>query len=123
MIASGTNSNSPVRGRIVSGNYDVSGTNATTNAKRITGTLTNATISNARTTTSTDTKGTVDPSDDVTTTIVDYGDLTAGTFTSPTVFGNVTNGTLTNANITNTTHYFASGTVGARGTLNWKEAK
>jgi len=116
MITAGTDANSnPIRGHIFSGKYgsDISLDNtATTSARRIRGTLSNATISGV-TTTTTKASGS-------TQTFATGGTITAGTFTSSHAFGTVS-GTIANNAITSANYCFSSGTVGATGQLNWKE--
>lgn len=111
MITAGTDSaNRPVRGSIQTGFYE--GTlpdNALTKGRRIRGTLTNATIENARTTT-------VNGE-----TRIDAGMITSGLIGDAQVFGTVENVLLNNATISNVNHCFSSGTVGTKGQLNWKE--
>lgn len=111
MITAGTDSaNHPVRGSIQTGHYEgVLADNVLTKGRRIRGTLTNATIENARTTT-------VNGE-----TRIDAGTIVSGLIGNAQVFGTVENVQLNNATISNVNHCFSSGTVGNKGQLNWKE--
>ncbi|MFI3122929.1 MAG: hypothetical protein QX194_03215 [Methylococcales bacterium] len=132
MIASGTDANgNPMRGRISSGGFQEPLENTTgvfVKGRRVRGTLTNATIVNARMTTA------KDPADGVRKTIIDVVDrsasnvlegiITAGEMASTpeiSTFGTVLNQNVTGKVLTNTNTCFGSGTVGSRGQLNWKE--
>lgn len=132
MIVSGTDANgNPMRGRITSGSFKEPLENTEdvfVKGRRVRGTITGATIVNARITTA------KDPTDGVKKTIVDIVDrsasnvnegiVTAGNM-SPTgtlsTFGTVINQNLTGKVLTNTNTCFGSGSVGSRGQLNWKE--
>lgn len=111
MITAGTDgANNPVRGSVATGIYQGAIANdVLTKGRRIRGTLTNAVIENARTTS-------VNGE-----TRLDAGDIVSGTITNAQVFGTVLNATLTNVTISKVNHCFSSGTVGQRGQLNWKE--
>jgi len=111
MITAGTDSaNRPVRGSIQTGYYEgVLADNVLTKGRRIRGTLTNATIENARTTT-------VNGE-----TRIDAGTIVSGLIGNAQVFGTVENVQLSNATISNVNHCFSSGAVGNKGQLNWKE--
>lgn len=111
IITAGKNStNRPVRGSIQTGHYEgVLADNVLTKGRRIRGTLTNATIENARTTT-------VNGE-----TRIDAGTIVSGLIGNAQVFGTIENVQLNNATISNVNHCFSSGTVGNKGQLNWKE--
>lgn len=111
MITAGVDSaNRPVRGSIETGYYEGNlPENALTKGRRIRGTLTNATIENARTTT-------VNGE-----TRIDAGTIVNGLIGNAQVFGTVENLQLNNVTISNVNHCFSSGKVGTKGQLNWKE--
>lgn len=111
MITAGTDSaNRPVRGSIETGYYEGNlADNTLTKGRRIRGTLTNATIENARTTT-------VNGE-----TRIDAGTIVNGLIGDAQVFGTVENLQLNNVTISNVNHCFSSGKVGSKGQLNWKE--
>jgi hypothetical protein len=107
-----------IRGRVVEGLYSkkektIMTTNLT-KGRRVMGTLTGATIKGATTTTAkiegslktVVSGGTIDKFDELTVT---------------SVFGTVVNAEIVDAILTDANHCFSSGTVGARGQLNWKE--
>jgi uncharacterized protein YjbI with pentapeptide repeats len=128
IITAGTNvaDNSAARGTLLRGSYNVSVTNGAailTKGRRVTGTLTGVTISNAKVTTACNNN--TNPCDSIKT-VVESGAISAGSFSnspSPQAFGTVLNATVGsgNASITNTNYCFTSGKVGSRGQLNWKE--
>jgi hypothetical protein len=119
VITSGTAGEIPVRGRIVKGFYNVQ-----TSAMKTLGrwvkinTITGATITDATTTTTKMSDGSIK-------TVVENGDIT---FANPVVtvdvvetYGTALNAKIENATISDSNSCFSSGTVGARGQLNWKE--
>ncbi len=129
MITSGKDaSGNPIRGRITHGLYeaDIANQNADgtqnvnvlTQGRRTKGTLLNATITNATTTTvggvTVVTDGTIAGNDDGT-------PITMDSKTTTSTFGTVTNATVTGAMISNSNTCFTGGSVGSRGQLNWKE--
>jgi hypothetical protein len=117
MITAGQDATgNPVRGSITTGLYNVDINNSDTvltKGRRTQGTIVNATIEDAQTTT---VNGV---------TVVDAGTITSGQMdlvaATASTFGTVINATLTSTAISNTNHCFSSGTVGSRGQLNWKE--
>jgi hypothetical protein len=119
VITSGTAGEIPVRGRIVKGFYNVQ-----TSAMKTLGrwvkinTITGAVITGAKTTTTKMSDGSIK-------TVVENGDIT---FANPVVtvdvvetYGTALNAKIENATISDSNSCFSSGTVGARGQLNWKE--
>jgi hypothetical protein len=85
-----------------------------TKGRRVMGTLTGATIKGATTTT-----GRIDGS---LKTVVSGGTIDKfDELTVTSVFGTVVNAEIVDATLTDANHCFSSGTVGARGQLNWKE--
>lgn len=113
MIVAGNDAQgNPVRGSVTSGTYasDIANnTSVVTKGRRTHGTLVDAIIQDAKTTT-------VDG-----VTVISAGTVTAGQIQNPATFGTVENATLTNATLSNSNHCFSSGTVGSKGQLNWKE--
>ncbi|MGB4497526.1 MAG: hypothetical protein WBI40_02405 [Methylococcaceae bacterium] len=104
-----------IRGRVVEGLYskETSMTNLT-KGRRVMGTLTGATIKGATTTTA--------RIDGSLKTVVSGGTIEPGaSLTVESVFGTVVNAEIVDATLTDANHCFSSGTVGARGQLNWKE--
>jgi hypothetical protein len=107
-----------IRGRVVEGLYSknekTSMTTNLTKGRRVMGTLTGATIKGATTTT-----GRIDGS---LKTVVSGGTIDKfDELTVTSVFGTVVNAEIVDATLTDANHCFSSGTVGARGQLNWKE--
>ncbi|MDD2863264.1 MAG: hypothetical protein PHC99_00880 [Methylococcales bacterium] len=112
IIAGNDAQGNPIRGSITTGTYASDIANnayVLTKGRRTHGTLVDATIQNAKTTT-------VDG-----VTVISAGTVTAGQIQNPATFGTVENATLTNTTLSSSNHCFSSGAVGSKGQLNWKE--
>ncbi len=122
VITSGSVGEIPIRGRIVKGFHNVSTTTMKTLGRRVKiNTLTGVKIENATTTT-------VRMPDNSLKTVIENGMITSfnATATASTIdvsetFGTAINARIENATISDSNSCFSSGTVGARGQLNWKE--